>query len=479
MEILVTAANGGASVKFKYDAAVLASFKERFPTAKFNSYDKSWFVKGVTAEARARTWAEETKQAVNDAAHREKAAAQLAADRMKQDIDTNGLPDIPGFGYVHGHAYASFPSSGNERGEDAAICYALGLKQSAGRWLVPLEMMATLRDRAGEVRAAITVASEEEKIRKKETIKRVEAASSCALFSTGIGGFRVRTPYREDIVALLRSIQGAAWNKMLLEWQVPLSSAESLLTVLPRINDAIAEMQREKQARQRDAVARAEVGQKRMPFLVESCPRKGVVFEKRGSILFATDVGPYFTIDDDAPSLYGSEFLGHEGERGVWVTYRAATEEEAALFTQNKEAEAARRKEIKHCHKRLQEISEQIKTQGRVLPQNEVSLNGRESLVEFNKKLFLYGGGSEIFVTNDFLCFMMHNGADGDDWSRNNFPGSIIWFAPRSPELEQEIRQLSALLAEPTLQRALPPAAPPPSPSERPEADPPPPGLSC
>ena len=479
MEILVTAANGGTLVKFKYDAAVLASFKERFPTAKFNSYNKSWFIKGVTAEARARVWAEETKRALDDAAHREKAAAQLVSDQMKQDIDANGLPDIPGFVYVHGHTCASFPSSGNKNGEDAAICYALGLKQSAGRWLVPLELMATMRDRAGEIRAAIEVAGEKEKIHRNETIRRVEAASSCAVFNSGIGGFKVRTPYREDIVALLRSIPGAAWNKMLLVWQVPLSSAENLLAVLPRINNAMAEMRKEKEARQQDTVARAEVGQKRMPFAVGSCPRKGEVFERRGSILFATDVGPYFTIDDDAPSLYGSEFLGREGERGVWVTYRAATAEEAALFTQKKEAEISRREEIKHCHKRLREIIEQIKTQGRVLSQDEVSIEGRESLVEFNNKLFLYGSGSEIFVTNDFLCFMMSNGADGDDWSRNNFPGSIIWFAPKSPELEQEIRQLSALLAGQTLRRALPPDAPPPSPSEQSEADSPPPSLGC
>jgi len=56
----------------------------------------------------------------------------------------------------------------------------------------------------------------------------------------------------------------------------------------------------------------------------------------------------------------------------------------------------------------------------------------------------IYGGGERIIIGDDKIWYVQNNGADGDDWSRNNVrtggAGAIGWYVPRTPDLERRIR---------------------------------------
>lgn len=54
----------------------------------------------------------------------------------------------------------------------------------------------------------------------------------------------------------------------------------------------------------------------------------------------------------------------------------------------------------------------------------------------------LYGGGSWFILGSDAVWFVLGNSADGDDWSRNNLPGSIGWRTGRTDELVGELLEL-------------------------------------
>lgn len=61
-------------------------------------------------------------------------------------------------------------------------------------------------------------------------------------------------------------------------------------------------------------------------------PEFNVPIRERGAVRVYTETGRYHRIDNDDPSVYGSQLLGYEGEWGVWCRFRWATEEEIAAL---------------------------------------------------------------------------------------------------------------------------------------------------
>lgn len=59
----------------------------------------------------------------------------------------------------------------------------------------------------------------------------------------------------------------------------------------------------------------------------------------------------------------------------------------------------------------------------------------------------IYGGGSSFVVGPEHIWYIQRNGADGDDWGRNNVPGSIGWRIPFDAALAERIRALDSAKA--------------------------------
>lgn len=135
--------------------------------------------------------------------------------------------------------------------------------------------------------------------------------------------------------------------------------------------------------------------------------------------------------------------FGFSDDRG-WahtLTLRKATEAEEAPIIQE-EAEALSRAQKA---RRLQEIVKIIKTKGSI-PKGEFVLP--KALIIFNERLLIYGGGAWITLEeNKAIWFVENNGADGDDWSRNNIrtggAGAIGYRMSWDKELAAELKGLS------------------------------------
>lgn len=145
-----------------------------------------------------------------------------------------------------------------------------------------------------------------------------------------------------------------------------------------------------------------------------------------GRAVVFTSHGDTFRINEDHPSTHGSHLLGYEGERAAYYYYRPATQEETAAFEL---AEGARARAAEQTAQRQREIAalrDHIRTTGDC-PAGEYVPAGRVSL----DTATIYGGGEWFVVGTDNIWYVLNNGADGDDWSRNNVrtggAGAIGW----------------------------------------------------
>lgn len=55
----------------------------------------------------------------------------------------------------------------------------------------------------------------------------------------------------------------------------------------------------------------------------------------------------------------------------------------------------------------------------------------------------IYGAGDSFVIAKDSIWYIRGNGMDGDDWSRNNLPGSIGWRIDFSEDTAAQLRQLA------------------------------------
>jgi hypothetical protein len=62
-----------------------------------------------------------------------------------------------------------------------------------------------------------------------------------------------------------------------------------------------------------------------------------------------------------------------------------------------------------------------------------------------NSSFTLYGGGAAFVVGTDHIWHLTGNGADGDDWSRNNVSGGSIGYRiPIDSAIADELRHLDS-----------------------------------
>ncbi len=128
------------------------------------------------------------------------------------------------------------------------------------------------------------------------------------------------------------------------------------------------------------------------------------------------------------------------------VGARPATEAEAAPVLERE----ARTELCRTARARLAAIAKQIEQAG------EYPARTPEGIVPEGDRVFdtqdIYGGGGWFVVGPEYIWYCRNNGADGDDWGRNNVrtggAGAIGRRVPFDQALADEIRALAATLAE-------------------------------
>jgi hypothetical protein len=121
------------------------------------------------------------------------------------------------------------------------------------------------------------------------------------------------------------------------------------------------------------------------------------------------------------------------------ATIRPATDAEAApMIAKAAEAAARKAQEVRRA-----EVAEQIKAdgewpEGMQVPGEEICSDRRT----------IYGGGDWFVVGAEHIWYVQNNGADGDDWSRNNVTtggaGAIGWRVAYDEALAAEVKAFPA-----------------------------------
>jgi len=196
-----------------------------------------------------------------------------------------------------------------------------------------------------------------------------------------------------------------------------------------------------KEKAERDAKI-AERRERRILFPVSKMPEFGKPVRYGFRVIVFDSAGKSFRIPEDAPSIHGHHLLGHEGDYGCYCYYREATEKEIAEL-ERLEAEKQAAEEARKARKQaVERIRKQIIEQGEC-PVGEHLVDG-ERLLDHQDA---YGGGDWFVITDTDIWYVQNNGADGDDWSRNNVltggAGAIGWRMPYNAELVEELRILN------------------------------------
>lgn len=183
--------------------------------------------------------------------------------------------------------------------------------------------------------------------------------------------------------------------------------------------------------------------QSRRLYPVSARPALNVPMRLGTTAVVFTGYGQPFRISEDHPSIHGSHLLGHEGSRGCYAYYRPASEDEIqALESREIEQQAQARIEQDRRQRRAA-LEKRIIEQGECPEGDHVPAG--DVLADTST---IYGGGDWFVVGADWIWYCRNNGADGDDWSRNNVrtggAGAIGWRVPYSAELAAEIERLVA-----------------------------------
>ena len=137
--------------------------------------------------------------------------------------------------------------------------------------------------------------------------------------------------------------------------------------------------------------------------------------------------------------------VGDESGYIFHATCREATAEEAAPLKE----QLAKREQAKAVKARLSEIKQQITTDGDLPEYHENNAKGGTVLLDSRTA---YGGGAWFVITDEAIWYVLNNGADGDDWGRNNVrtggAGAIGWKIPLNKELATELQKIHELLGK-------------------------------
>lgn len=163
--------------------------------------------------------------------------------------------------------------------------------------------------------------------------------------------------------------------------------------------------------------------------------------EQSGVVVVLACVAKYYRED-------GMSFGVGDEQGYVYTTYaRPATDEEAAPLLEREAQARARREALR----RLAQLDATAREQGEWPSPPATRPEGRLVCVQ-DRRLMIYGGGSYWVLPDSetgAVYRVIGNGADGDNWARNNVPGAILLrVADPDGSLRQELERLDALVGE-------------------------------
>lgn len=198
--------------------------------------------------------------------------------------------------------------------------------------------------------------------------------------------------------------------------------------------------QEEKKAREQQQASR-RASRILVPMAVR--PAKGIPTRLAGRILVIEDFGKSFRIDESAPSCNGSHLLGYEGEMGCYAYYRLATDDEVATLKAEEEMDLTHHRASMDHQTAVKRIADEIQFSGE-LPAGVHQPEGSRFLDTQD----IYGRGSWFVIGEAWIWYIQNNGADADDWARNNVStggaGAIGWRVAYSADLASEIMALAS-----------------------------------
>jgi hypothetical protein len=288
----------------------------------------------------------------------------------------------------------------------------------------------------------------------------------------------------------LKSIPGSSFEPASKTWMVPHRSANelkaALSTIEPLADKIVAaekakqdqwaaekEAQRKQWAAERAASAAArdaemaKVRASRIAVHRSDNVKVGDAVMIMGKVAVVESFGREFRADDSFPSVHGSRWLGHEGERARYAYTREATPAETEAYHVKQAAEKAEQqaKAAAYNERATALRSVQERFNAAEVPTGLAGHPKGETLLRLNQQSEIYGGGERFVLDADgkHLWRIIGNGADGDNWGANNVPGAIAKRIPVDPDM---LAQLQKAGGTPPTTPPAPPAPPVPIASE-------------
>ncbi len=286
-------------------------------------------------------------------------------------------------------------------------------------------------------------------------------------------GYRVQTGYDADIVKALKAIPGSSWEAQSKTWMIPHRSANELKAALPAIEHLADKIVAEEKAKQGKRAADKETQRKqwaaeraastaardtemakvrasRIAIQGSDNVKIGDAVMLGGKVAVVESFGKVFRTDESFSSLHGSRWLGQEGELARYAYTREATPTEVATF-RAKEAAAKAESEVRaRLHKAASDAKASIESKfaENATPKRKfAAIPQGETLAHFGRQNAIYGGGTEYRLSADgkTIWRIMGNGADGDNWSANNAPGSILSKIKATKDAVSKLRALNVI----------------------------------
>lgn len=217
------------------------------------------------------------------------------------------------------------------------------------------------------------------------------------------------------------------------------------------------ERERERTARaEESAKKRAELDARRVLINANYPPPLGKPWRYKnmsdGKIVVIVNFGKRFFVESSDACCYG---LMPDDQWVRYAYFRDATAEECDTLIAEEQAAKKEQEELNACRKRFHEIITKIRDEGE-RPDNAKDLipsdlASYEILFDTSNA---YGGGDQICITKTHIWYLRGNGADGDNWSLNNYYGSIAWCLPRDESLVEELRKICPPILQKEKERA-------------------------
>jgi len=334
--------------------------------------------------------------------------------------------------------------------DEAMVDYLRGLGSKWNRDIRAWEVPGTKRDRIIE---KLTTMAAKEASTKEVSALYAEAFSGLHCATAFQSYVRVNFEYDARAVAAVKTVPSAKWDADSKVWTIRPSDEAALAAAVEacrKIDAIIVAARAEKQA-QREAEQAARAGERakfeaRRILVGGSERRVGETFRCGDRVLVVTDLGKVWRLRSEDACMYGRM---PEDQDVRYAYVREAKSNEIEVLEAVEAAEAKTREERKVMIEAFrgveQEVSE-VGTYEQTLPEADLEAIGKGDLVWHQRAdLALYGGGTEWVATDDRLWRIDGNGADGDDWSRNNFRRGIARWIPRQDAHVEALRAMAGV----------------------------------